>query len=602
MRDSTVSVVNLSDKNLTNEHLHVLNLGLQFIPTPHPKADNDLNQHWSDYNKSCRKAYAAVISGKITPWVAYRKYTFLQRRLTKSIFPNKCIDPVEEIIKTQQDNILGLQPSKYKSNLNNKHRAALKELITDKTLTIKQADKGSGITIINTRQYHQEGLAHLSNPIFYNRIEKDYTKFLTIKINIILTRAWKNKIITETQFKMLRRNPDQVRTQLIYFLRKVHKSPHGLRPIVSGTNGPTETISAFLDNILSPYIVQCKYVVKNSTEIINLIETHKFQHTCLLGTLDVKSLYLTIPQDQGIEWVLTRIYTSASPPPFPRDFLQQLLKFILTHNIFKFGEHTYQQCSGIAMGTRCAPNFANLYMAVLEESFFLRMETLGHPRPTFYKRYIDDILIIWERTLFQWEQFVNNLDNYHESIKFTNETNDLEVNFLDVKIYKGERFKHSNILDIAPYSKPCHKFNYLHFSSCHPRHIFHGIIIGESKRMLRNSSDFHTYDKAITELIGHFLNRGYPYKFIKKHLKNINFSMRQELLHSSKLNTYQSRPDATFLKIPYHPGISKSTLKSILLDSRLPFTPNIIEVPRKSIGKKLVSAKTNLDLNYSHLS
>ncbi len=602
MRDPPVSVTNLSDKQLNKDHLEILNFGLQFIPTPHFKLDNDLNKHWNNYNRSCRKAYAAVLAGKTTPWVSYRKYTFLQKKLTKSIFPDKCIDAVENIIEAQQNNILSLEPSKYKTNISTQQRKALKELAQDKSITIKPADKGSGITIINTSQYHQEGMAHLSDEFTYEKIEKDYTTLLTSKINMYLKRACKNRIISEIEYTMLRQNPDQVRTQLIYFLRKIHKNPHGLRPIVSGTNGPTETISAFLDNILSPFVPQCKYVAKNSTEIINLIESHVFPTDCMLGTMDVKSLYLTIPQEQGIEWVLTRIYTSPSPPKYPIEFLRQLLVYILSHNIFKFGDHSFRQRSGIAMGTRCAPNFANIYMAVLEESFFEHSERNGKPLPTFYKRYIDDVLLIWEHSLSEFEQFETDLDNYHEAIKFTSETDDNKINFLDITIHKGKRFQNNNVLDISPYAKPCHKFTYLYFTSCHPRHIFHGIIIGEAKRMLRNSSDLETYDEAIVKLINNFLRRGYPLKFIKRHLKNIKFEDRLQVLHPCKITTYLTKPDATTLKLPYHPGHKKNTAKNILTDDRLPFTPKVIEVPRRSIKKSLVSAKTSIDLNYSHLA
>ncbi len=35
---------------------------------------------------------------------------------------------------------------------------------------------------------------------------------------------------------------DKVRTQRMYFLKKLHKNPHGIRPIVSGCSGPTERI------------------------------------------------------------------------------------------------------------------------------------------------------------------------------------------------------------------------------------------------------------------------------------------------------------------------------------------------------------------------
>ena len=38
----------------------------------------------------------------------------------------------------------------------------------------------------------------------------------------------------------------KVRTQRMYFLKKLHKNPHGIRPIVSGCSGPTERISSFI--------------------------------------------------------------------------------------------------------------------------------------------------------------------------------------------------------------------------------------------------------------------------------------------------------------------------------------------------------------------
>ena len=54
--------MNLSDKFRSPDHLSVLNLGLQFVHTPNPSADNDLNRHWDDYLKSCRKTYLKIIS------------------------------------------------------------------------------------------------------------------------------------------------------------------------------------------------------------------------------------------------------------------------------------------------------------------------------------------------------------------------------------------------------------------------------------------------------------------------------------------------------------------------------------------------------------
>ena len=64
----------------------------------------------------------------------------------------------------------------------------------------------------------------------------------------------------------------------------------GLRHIYTGVNGPTESISAFIDMILRKHISHCTHVIENSTQVINEIE-----HTPLKSTaLDVKSLYMRI--------------------------------------------------------------------------------------------------------------------------------------------------------------------------------------------------------------------------------------------------------------------------------------------------------------------
>ena len=46
-----------------------------------------------------------------------------------------------------------------------------------------------------------------------------------------------------------------------------------------------------------------------------------------------------------------------------------LINAILKHNHFEFNGQTYRQKQGVAMGTKCAPTFANLFMASLEEEF-----------------------------------------------------------------------------------------------------------------------------------------------------------------------------------------------------------------------------------------
>ena len=60
---------------------------------------------------------------------------------------------------------------------------------------------------------------------------------------------------------------------------------------------------------------------------------------------------------------------------------------MLTLNNFFFdGEH-YQQISGVAMGTKMGPNYANLFVGFVEKQIF---EQYTDPIPDYLGRYIDD--------------------------------------------------------------------------------------------------------------------------------------------------------------------------------------------------------------------
>ncbi len=58
---------------------------------------------------------------------------------------------------------------------------------------------------------------------------------------------------------------ENVRPQRLYFLRKVHKSPHQLRPIVSCCGGPTQKLSQLANNILRDHLHSVPSLVSSST-------------------------------------------------------------------------------------------------------------------------------------------------------------------------------------------------------------------------------------------------------------------------------------------------------------------------------------------------
>jgi hypothetical protein len=63
-------------------------------------------------------------------------------------------------------------------------------------------------------------------------------------------------------------------------------------------------------------------------------------------------------------------------------------------NVFTFGDMTYTQVRGTAMGTLPAPMWANLYMSINEDTLLQPFDN----NLTFYKRFIDDVLGLWTIT------------------------------------------------------------------------------------------------------------------------------------------------------------------------------------------------------------
>ena len=129
-----------------------------------------------------------------------------------------------------------------------------------------------------------------------------------------------------------------------YTLTEIHKKTPVGRPIVSGSSGPTERISSFVDSLLQPIAVKQESYLKDTTDFINSIENTQIPDDVVLATLDVSSLYTNILQSEGIE-VIFRYYEEHYEHNLliPTNDLRELLRLILEENSFKFNErHSVQ--------------------------------------------------------------------------------------------------------------------------------------------------------------------------------------------------------------------------------------------------------------------
>ena len=135
------------------------------------------------------------------------------------------------------------------------------------------------------------------------------------------------------------------------------------------------------------------------------------------------------------------------------------------------------------MGTKMAPVYANIFMGTLES----RILSETNPSSIHWKRYIGDIFLVWTDTKESLEQFIKSINALHPRINFTAEFSTDEITFLDLSLYKWERFTKEGILDIRTHIKPTNTQQYVHASSAHPPGTGPGIIKGELLRYLRTN-------------------------------------------------------------------------------------------------------------------
>ena len=214
-------------------------------------------------------------------------------------------------------------------------------------------------------------------------------------------------------------------------------------PIISGCDGPTERISAFVDRLVQPTAQKHDSYLKDTIDFLNFIESAKLPKNTVLVSMDVTSLYTNIPHEEGVTTVC-HAYEDfyGDKAPIPTKYLREMLYPILTENAFQFCGSNYLQTHGMAMATKMAVAFANFFMARIEKQILSQ----SYIKPLFWKRYIDDVFSLWNTSLDKIESFVEKANNFHSTIKFTAEMSpETEIKFLDTKVCKRDK---ESILDV----------------------------------------------------------------------------------------------------------------------------------------------------------
>ena len=217
-------------------------------------------------------------------------------------------------------------------NLSYDELQALRKLKNRTDVVIRQADKGGTFVV------------------WREKIPSDATQSSQQEVKSFIETAIGNNQLPPTATNI---NVEHPRTSKFYLLPKIHKPGNPGRPIVSACSCPTELLALYLDHVTAPFVRSLDSYGRDTTHMLNIFDSFRFQDVDgqrLIFTMDIKSLYMVIPNEGGLRALQYYLDKREILEP-PTDTLLHMAELVLTLNTFEFNGEYYKQTGGVAMGS-----------------------------------------------------------------------------------------------------------------------------------------------------------------------------------------------------------------------------------------------------------
>ncbi len=174
------------------------------------------------------------------------------------------------------------------------------------------------------------------------------------------------------------------------------------------------------------------------------------------------------------------------------------------------------------MGSKCSPAVACTFMAWFEEQHLA-----AYPlKPLLWKRYVDDVIMVWQHGEEELHKFCDFLNSRHDRIKFTMNFSRDSINFLDTTLRQDPDGR----LNTTLYCKPNDSHNYLQYDSAHKESVKTGLPYSEFLRVRRICTFDADFEQNCALLAAHFIRRGYPIDVLDQSFEKVKQTTRSDLL------------------------------------------------------------------------
>ncbi|XP_067121815.1 uncharacterized protein [Centruroides vittatus] len=177
------------------------------------------------------------------------------------------------------------------------------------------------------------------------------------------------------------------------------------------------------------HLMDYNLIVKNPTELIDILKQTQLTDGALITVLDFVSLYPSIRLEPCF-CALRDLLLAKCRTPTHRKQALELAHLMCYNSIFQFNNRAYIQKRGVPMGSPLSGDLCELVLRKLEENIIPQYSS----NMVLYKRYVDDVFIIWKTNTNIFD-FVGRMNNnpYGLTLKIDQMSN-TKIHFLDIDI------------------------------------------------------------------------------------------------------------------------------------------------------------------------
>ena len=534
--DIKPSILNFSSYKLTPAQISLLSKNLKFCPDPEAGDLLELEVNMKEFIRKLEiKLFMSNSGSHKSDYLLSRPGQFIPPENNEKDFvsvQNRLISCAESLEK--------LPKPSFHNNLTTAEKQALKELKNNNNIVFRPFDKGSGICIFDKGVYINKISEILRNSNLYKKLPKNpdfdvvkvFHKFVErfakcfdakkkeidylINFDFETSNFYGNpKIHKSTHVKNIMKSTQSVYVQIDIS----HVSDLKFRCITAGKHSPLSKLSELIDILLKPFVSKIESHIRDAFDFKNKLRpvSPSEIEDVIVVVADIEDMYNNLKLPLGTR--STSNWLDRFPEllhyRFSKEFVIEGLKLILSNANFQFNGQFYTLKEGTVTGTTVSPTYATLTIAYLELNLYSKVrEKYGENIEKYvranWKRFLDDGHILWKKSFGPIQEFISLLNSLDGDIRFTHESSDIGLPFLQLFVYKTPETIRTDI-----YYKETDAHEYLPFSSCHPRHTLENIPYNLARNICALVDDPLRINFRLNELRSWLLKGGYHHDLIQ---------------------------------------------------------------------------------------